>query len=95
MKLNIQIYSFIASFLFGCAFYFLLDIFNKIVGKLKIVWKIILSFLFIMIMASVYFLILLFVNNGVVHVYFLLMILVGYIFVNFIFLRLFTHLRKK
>ena len=95
MKLDIQIYSFIASFLFGCCFYFLLDIFNKLVGKFKIVLKVIFSFVFIILSAIIYFLILLFVNNGVVHVYFLLMILVGYLFVYFITLRLFTHFRKK
>lgn len=95
MKLNIQIYSFVCSFLFGCCFYFLLDIFNKIVSKLKFVLKIVFSFIFIMVMASIYFIILLFVNNGVVHIYFLFSILVGYIFVYKFIVRLFTYLRKK
>lgn len=95
MKLSIQIYSFITSFLFGCCFYFLLDLFNKLVNKLNVILKIIFSFVFIMIMASIYFIILLFINNGVVHIYFLLSILVGYIFVYKVAIRLFTHLRKK
>ena len=95
MKLDIQIYSFISSFLFGLVFYFLLDIFNKLICKVNIVLKIIFSFLFVIALASLYFLILLFVNNGVVHIYFLLLILVGYILGYFINLRLFTHLRKK
>ena len=95
MELSVQIYSFVSSFLFGCCFYFLLDIFNKIVSKLKLVLKIIFSFIFIMLMASLYFIVLLFVNNGVVHIYFLLSILVGYIFVYKVVLFLFTHLRKK
>ena len=95
MKLDIQIYSFVSSFLFGCMLFFLLDIFNRLMCKVKVVLKIIFSFLFVMFLALVYFLMLLFINNGVVHVYFLLMILVGYIFGNFITFRLFTHLRKK
>ena len=95
MKLSIQIYSFISSFIFGCCFYFLLEGFNKLVKKFKLVLKILGSFLFIMVMSLVYFIILLFVNNGVVHIYFLLSILVGYIFVYKVILRLFTHLRKK
>jgi len=95
MQLNIQIYSFISSFLFGCLFYILLDLFYKFVEKMKIILKIIISFIFIMLMASLYFVLMLFINNGVIHIYFLFMILVGYIFVNFISLRLFTHLRKK
>lgn len=84
-----------ASFLFGCVFYFLLDIFNKLISRLNIILKIIFSFIFIMLIACGYFLILLVVNNGVVHIYFLLSILVGYIFVNKVILNLFTHLRKK
>lgn len=95
MKLNIQIYSFLYSFLFGIGFYFLLDIFNKLIVKLNIVLRIILSFLFIMILASLYFLGLLYINNGVLHIYFLLSILVGYIFVYKVIIPLFTHLRKK
>lgn len=95
MRLDIQIYSFIVSFLFGCIFYILLELFNRLVVKVGMLFKVILSFLFIMVMASLYFLILLFVNNGVVHIYFLLMILVGYIFSHFLTFWLFTHLRKK
>ena len=95
MKLDIQIYSFVSSFLFGVMLSFLLDIFNRLMCKVKSVLKIIFSFLFVMLLALLYFLMLLLVNNGVVHFYFLLMILVGYIFGNFINLKLFTHLRKK
>ena len=95
MKLDIQMYSFISSFLFGCILFFCLDIFNRLICKVNVALKIIFSFLFVMLLALGYFLMLLFINNGVVHVYFLLMILVGYIFGNFIIFKLFTHLRKK
>lgn len=95
MELKIQIYSFIVSFFFGCVFEILLDLFNKGITKLHIVLKILLSFLFVIMMAGIYFLILLWVNNGVVHIYFMLSILVGYIFVYKISVKLFTHLRKK
>jgi len=95
MKLDIQMYSFVSSFLFGVILFFLMDIFNILMCKVKLFLKIIFSFLFVMVLALLYFLMLLFINNGVVHFYFLLMILVGYIFGNFIKLCLFTHLRKK
>ena len=95
MKLNIQIYSFIYSFFFGCCFYFLLDLFNKLVSKLNIVFKVILSFVFVILMASIYFLISLFINNGIVHIYFLLSILIGYLFIYKILIYLLTHLRRK
>lgn len=95
MKLNVQIYSFLFSFLFGCGFYFLLDVFNRIVDRLNMILKVLISFVFIMMVGIVYFIMLLYINNGVVHVYFLLMILVGYIFVYKILFKLFTHLKKK
>lgn len=95
MELSIQIYSFVVSFVFGGLFYFLLDLFNKLIIKFKLVLKIIFSFFFIMLMSFLYFVILLYVNNGVVHIYFLLSILVGYIFVYKIVIKLFTLLRKK
>ena len=95
MELNIQIYSFIYSFLFGGIFYFLLDLFSRISCKVKKIIKAIFSVLFILLIAISYFLGLLFINNGVVHIYFLLSILVGYIFVYKVFMFLFTHLRKK
>ena len=95
MKLNIQIYSFLYSFLFGCGFNLLLELFNKLAVKLSIMLRIILSFLFIFILAGIYFWGLLFINNGVLHIYFLLAILVGYIFVYKVVCSLFTYLSKK
>lgn len=95
MKLDIQIYSFGFSFVFGCLFYFLLDIFNFVVKNTKLLFRIFFSFMFIFIMSILYFLILLFINNGVLHVYFLLMILVGYTFSYKVLLSLFTYFRRK
>lgn len=95
MKLDIQIYSFLYSFLFGCCFYGLLDLFNRLICKVKGIFKVIFSFLFIMIMSCLYFIGLLFINNGVVHIYFLLTILGGYLFMYKFLIHLFTHLRKK
>lgn len=95
MKLNIQIKSFVVSFLFGIFFYFLLEFFNKLVIRRQIVSKIILSFLFIFLMAILYFILLLFVNNGFLHMYFLLSILVGYKFISFLIKIWLTHIHKK
>ena len=83
MKLNIQIYSIIFSLLFGVIFYFLLDFFNKIKFGKNIFFKIIASLLFVFIIAFLYFIGLLYINNGYVHIYFLISILVGYMFVYF------------
>ena len=69
MGLNIQISSFISSFCFGCIFYYLLDLFNKFIMKRKIIWKVILSVIFIGIFSILYFIMLLYINNGYVHIY--------------------------
>ena len=65
MKLDIQIYSFLYSFGFGCIFCFVLDFLNKVIIKLKKILKVLLSFLFVMLISILYFYGLLFINNGV------------------------------
>lgn len=95
MNLDIQIKSFIYSFVFGCGFYFLLDLFNKFTINKKLLFKIIASLFFVTIVALVYFYLLLFINNGYVHIYFLLSILVGYMSISFILSWWLTKKRKK
>ncbi len=93
MILKIQIYSLVYSFLFGIIFYFLLDIFNRYNSN-KIVVKIITSLLFIFITSIIYFVGLIYVNNGYLHIYFLLSILVGYLFIYFLIKMWFTYNKK-
>ena len=95
MRLNIQIYSLIYSFLFGIFFYFILDIYNKISDKLKIWIKIIVSLIYTLIISIIYFIGLLYINNGYLHIYFLLSIMVGYIFVYGFKLFWFTHRKEN
>lgn len=84
MGLSIQIYSFGYSFLYGVFFYVLLELFNKITFDGKKKWKVIYSLIFIMGLSLLYFLGLMYINNGYLHIYFLLMILVGYIIMFYI-----------
>lgn len=91
MRLDIQVYSLIFSFLFGIILNILLDIFNKLNEKNKIIIKIILSFIFVMLLSIAYFIGLLYINNGYLHTYFFIMIMVGYLFVYLIKSFWFTH----
>ena len=95
MDLTIQIYSLITSFLFGVIFALELTFFDKLINKLFLVWKFLLSFIFVMLNALVYFLILLLINNGILHIYFFISIVIGYFAFNKLFTLLFTHFRKK
>ena len=90
MKLSIQIYSLIYSLIYGGIFYLLLDLFNKFTSMKKVYLKVILSWIFVTGMAILYFIGLLYINYGVIHIYFLLSIVCGYIVV-YLILKRFTH----
>ena len=64
-----------------------LDIF---INKFNIVFNYVISFLFILAMSLLYFIILLKINNGYIHLYFYLCILFGYLTMYFIFKKWFT-----
>ena len=94
MKLNIQIFSLLFSFVYGIVFYFYLELVNMINNKCNKVFKYIFSFLLIIFVALLYFIGLLYINNGYLHYYFLLSIMVGYILMAFCSNKWFTHKRK-
>ena len=89
MILKIQIYSILYSFLYGMIFYALLEVNYKIIYESKLFIKIICSLLFLLVNTLLYFIILIRINNGIVHIYFLLSIILGYILAYFIRLKLF------
>ena len=94
MNLNIQIYSLLFSFLYGIIFYILLEINYRFLFEGKIIYRIIISFLFVMVLSLVYFLILLKINNGVLHLYFFLSMFTGYL-VSFVIYKKLIVKRKK
>ena len=95
MNLKLQLISLLFSFAFGCIFYFVIWILDHINKKYNIVLKYIISFIVIMIMAFVYFICLLYINNGYLHFYFLLSIMAGYIFNSFLINIYFTRIKKS
>ena len=95
MSLDIQLYSLVVSFLFGVLLSLEFLFFSKIVNNMHFVFKGLFSFVFIMVNAIIYFWILILVNNGILHIYFFISIIVGYFNFNKLFTLLFTHFRKK
>lgn len=87
MVLNIQLYSLGVSFLYGILLFVLLEISSKFIYSFNIWVKVIFSFLFVMFNTFLYFIILMYVNNGYVHLYFFLCILLGYVCSNLIYKR--------
>ena len=95
MELNIQIYSLIFSLIYGMILNVLLEWFNKFTVYNKLLVKIVLSLIFVFILSILYFIGLLRINNGYLHVYFFVSIMVGYTIVYFIRTFWFTHKRIK
>jgi len=79
MVLSVQIVSFIASFCYGIFFYLLLELNAKIIYSSHILLKVIGSFLFVLFHTFLYFLILIKINYGYIHIYFLFCIGLGYL----------------
>lgn len=95
MELEIQINSFIYSFFFGLVFYYLLDLFNIYVVKVKLFLKIILSFIFIFSSSLGYFMGLLLINDGILHIYFFGCLIGGYMISGIILNKYFTLRKRK
>lgn len=79
MILNIQLKTLLYSFLFGIYFSFIVYLNYKYIYKLKKYYKIITTFLFIFFNAILYFLILLKVNNGIIHIYGIFSLITGFL----------------
>lgn len=91
MNLKIQIFSLLFSFFYGIIFSFLVNLhYHYLFSKNKIL-QIVMTFILLLDMALLYFLLLKFINGGIIHIYFYLMICLGFYF-SFVF---FAKLRKK
>ena len=75
MNSNIQIISFIVSFIYGVIFYFVTNINVYLIKDLKLYLKHILTFIYTLDMAIIYIIILYHLNKGYFHIYFIM----GYI----------------
>lgn len=91
MNLKIQIYSLFFSFFYGIFFSFLFNLHYQFLFYKKIVVQILITLLFLLDMALLYFLILQKINHGIIHVYFYCLLFLGF-YISFPF---FKKIRKK
>ena len=82
IPLDIQIKSIVFSFLYGMFFSFLLNLNYKFIYYSKGILKILINIFFVVDNVLLYFIILRYINNGIVHFYFLLSLVIGYFSVN-------------
>lgn len=80
MSLDIQLYSLGFSFIFGLVFCLLIKINYKFLFMSKKVIQIIGDFVFLIDMSLLYFLGIKIINNGILHIYFFIMFILGWVF---------------
>lgn len=78
MDNSLQLLSFLVSFLFGIVFSFFSRYHYDMVYSLKTLPRYVLTFLFILDMSLFYILLLYYVNDGTVHLYFVAVTFLGY-----------------
>lgn len=78
MNYKLQLLSFFASFLFGVFFSFANEVHYTFVKRQRKVLQFFLTFFFIVIMVLLYITIFYYLNHGIFHIYFLLVMLLGY-----------------
>ena len=78
MTSNLQIISFLVSFIYGIFFYFLTVINFKLIESLKVYLKHILTFIYTIDMTIIYIIIIYHLNKGYFHIYFIMMVFIGF-----------------
>lgn len=84
MELSIQLQVLTVSFVYGIFFSYLLKMQYKFLFESKLFYKIILTVFFVFDNCLLYFLILKLINHGIFHPYFLLLLIIGYLFGNYL-----------
>lgn len=97
MQLYTQIITLLFSFLFGIIFSIELKLNHKFIYQNNKIYKIITTFLFVLINVLLYFIGLKKINNGILHMYGLISIMIGYIFEIYVekFLSSFVAIKYK
>ena len=79
MNSNLQLISFLVSFIYGLIFYFLTILNFYLIKNLKVIIQHILTFVYCLDMTIIYIIIFYHLNRGYFHIYFILMVFVGFI----------------
>ena len=87
MVLKIQVISLIVSFCYGIFFYITLELSSKILYMSNLLVRVMATLLFVLFHTLLYFLLLMKINYGYIHIYFFLSILLGYVMCKVIYKR--------
>ena len=78
MNYKLQIISFIVSFLFGCFFYLTSFLNFKLIHKFSKILKYFITILYVLDIALLYILLMYKINSGIIHIYFVLVLFLGF-----------------
>ena len=84
IDLNIQIRLLVFSFIFGFMFSFILDSFNVVVKRYSRAFEIVFSFFLISFMSIIYFIGIEKIGSGILHIYSIISIVIGFVVYNMI-----------
>ena len=90
MDLSTQIMSLIFYFSYGVLVSYLYNLNYNFIYKTSILYKVVINILFCINLGLVYFLLMKVINHGVVHIYFILMFILGFS----LFVKKYSFLRK-
>lgn len=82
IPLRMQVVSVVISFLYGVFFSILLNINSKFIYETKKIKKYLFNFIFVLDNVLLYFIILRYINNGILHYYFIIALVLGFFSVN-------------
>ena len=85
MSLKIQIYSVLYSFLFGIYFSYILKLFKKYIYNNNIIIKTVSNLVIVIINSFIYFIGINKINNGILHPYTFITLILGFYFINIIY----------
>ena len=94
MSLLVQIQSLSISFLYGIFLSFIFNLLYNILFTRYLIINIITDLFFSFVMFGIYFFLLYLVNDGIVHVYFLIILFVSFYLYNKIFVKFRVKLKK-
>lgn len=97
MNYKLQLISFLVSFIYGIFFYYTSLLNYKMIKNHSIIIKYIITFVYILNISLIYILIMYKVNFGIIHIYFIIVLFLGFYFGSVYCkkLRKFCKVKKK
>lgn len=86
MPVKIQLLALIFSFLYGIFYNYIYCLFNQKAIKFKKIWYLVSKIIFIIIIYLLYLFLMYYINYGDLHIYFIGILIIGYLTSNYVIL---------